>query len=97
MGYGLSRYEQEVNINFSADDTVATVYAANPVYIRKLEKLAQEFPEDYKLIKKDTVSVTYEVSRRLVSIRKPRPKKELSDEERRVIAERFAKSIGRTV
>ncbi len=95
MSVHLSRYEQEVVIQFSADDKFATVYSANPVYIRKLEKLSREFPDDYKLIKKDNVSVTYEVSRKLIAFRKPVPPREYTDEERRAFAERFAKALGR--
>jgi len=34
----LSRYEQEVVINFNADEDEATVYTANPVWIRKMDK-----------------------------------------------------------
>ena len=91
----LSRYEQEVNINFSADDAVATVYASNPIYVRKLEALSKEFPDDYRLVRRDDVSVTYEVSRKLIALRRPRPKRELTEEERRALSERFAKALGR--
>ena len=31
----LTRYEQEVVINFNADEEMATVYSANPAWIRK--------------------------------------------------------------
>lgn len=91
----LSRYEQEVHISFSADDAVATVYASNPVYIRKLDVLSKEFPDDYKLVRRDDASVTYEVSRKLVALRRPRPKRELTDEERQALKERLAKSLHR--
>ena len=41
----LSRYEQEVVINFNADESEATVYTANPAWMRKMDKLCKEFPE----------------------------------------------------
>ena len=41
----LSRYEQEVQINFNAESADAELYAASPVWIRKMDKLAQEHPE----------------------------------------------------
>ena len=45
----LSRYEQEVVINFNADEGEATVYTVNPVWMRKMDKLCKEFPEVIRL------------------------------------------------
>lgn len=45
----LSRYEQEVVINLNADEDEATVYTANPMWIRKMDKLCKEFPEVIRL------------------------------------------------
>lgn len=42
---GLSRYEQEVIINFNAEDGEASLYTANPVWIRKMDKILQQNPE----------------------------------------------------
>ena len=35
----LTRYEQEVVINFNADEEMATVYSANPSWLRKMVAL----------------------------------------------------------
>lgn len=68
----LSRYEQEVVINFNADESEATVYTANPVWIRKMDKLCKEFPEVIRLKSWTEVSKTYVLPKNLVRIGKPR-------------------------
>ncbi len=68
----LTRYEQEVVINFNADEEMATVYSANPSWLRKMEALAREFPDTFRLIKQTEISKTYEMPKRLVRIGKPR-------------------------
>lgn len=55
----LSRYEQEVVINLNADEDEATVYTANPMWIRKMDKLCKEFPEVIRLKSWTEVSKTY--------------------------------------
>lgn len=68
----LTRYEQEVVINFNADEEMATVYSANPSWLRKMEALAREFPDTFRLIRQTEISKTYEMPKRLVRIGKPR-------------------------
>ena len=75
----LTRYEQEVVINFNADDEMATVYSANPVWIRKMDALVREFPDVFRIKRWTEISKTYEVPKRLVRIGKPR---ELSSEQK---------------
>ena len=55
----LSRYEQEVVINLNADEDEATVYTANPAWIRKMDKLHKEFPDIIRLKSWTEVSKTY--------------------------------------
>jgi hypothetical protein len=73
-GYGmkLSRYEQEVVINLNADEDEETVYTANPVWIRKMDKLCKEFPEVIRLKSWTEVSKTYVLPKNLVKIGKSR-------------------------
>lgn len=73
-GYGmkLSRYEQEVVINFNADEKEATVYTANPAWVRKMDKLCNEFPEIIRLKSWTEISKTYVLPKNLVKIGKPR-------------------------
>lgn len=75
----LTRYEQEVVINFNAEEDTATVYTANPTWLRKMEALAKEFPDIFRLIRQTEISRTYEMPKRLVRIGKPR---ELSSAQR---------------
>lgn len=68
----LSRYEQEVVINLNADEDEATVYTANPAWIRKMDKLCKEFPEIIRLKLWTEISKTYILPKNLVRIGKPR-------------------------
>lgn len=67
----LSRYEQEAVINLNADEDEATVYTANPVWIRKMDKLHREFPEITRLKSWTEVSKTYVLPKNLIRIGKP--------------------------
>ena len=75
----LTRYEQEVVINFNADDEMATVYSANPVWIRKMDALVKEFPDIFHVKRQTEISKTYEMPKKFVRIGKPR---ELSQAQR---------------
>lgn len=68
----LTRYEQEVVINLNADEDTATLYSANPAWIRKMDKLMQEFPDVFILKRQTEISKTYELPKKLVRIGKPR-------------------------
>ena len=69
---GLSRYEQEVIINFNAEDGEASLYTANPVWIRKMDKILQQNPEQFRLgrverVKGTIVSKEYFFPKRFVT------------------------------
>jgi len=68
----LSRYEQEVVINLNADEDEATVYTANPAWIRKMDKLRKEFTNVIRLKSWTEVSKTYVLPKNLIRIGKPR-------------------------
>ena len=94
--YHLSKYEQEVVISFSAADGTADIYTADPVWIRKLDKLVQQNPEQFIPGKVETyqgeiVAKRYTFPKRFVSIRSKDVKQVLTDEQR---AERAAR-LGR--
>lgn len=70
----LTRYEQEVIINFNAEEENCTLYTANPVWIRKMDKLLENNPDEFKQIdiqtmKGELVSKTYSFPKKLVSVR----------------------------
>ncbi len=75
----LTRYEQEVVINLNADEEMATVYSANPAWIRKMDALVKEFPDVFHVKRQTEISKTYELPKKLVRIGKPR---ELSQAQR---------------
>ncbi len=79
----LSRYEQEVVILLNAEEGVATVYSANPAWIRKMDALVKEFPDVFRIIRQTETSKTYELPKKLVRIGKPR---ELSSAQRENLA-----------
>lgn len=68
----LTRYEQEVVINFNADEDTATVYSSNPAWIRKMNALVREFPAVFRIKRQTEVSRTYEMPKKYVRIGKPR-------------------------
>ena len=92
----LSRYEQEVIINFNAEGEHASLYTANPVWIRKMDKRLEQNPDQFRLrrverIKGEVVSKEYIFPKRFVSIRSRDIKRVLTEEQRKEIAERFKK------
>ena len=68
----LSRYEQETVVNYNAGEQTATLYTRDKAVMRKLDGLAADFPDTYKLMNKDEVSKTYSFPKSHVSYRKPR-------------------------
>lgn len=96
---GLTRYEQEVVINFNAEEDAASIYTANPIWLRKMEKLAKVHPENFKQVAEEklegkVVSRTYEFPKDLITIRSAKKKVNLSEEQRITTAERLLKSRG---
>lgn len=71
--YKLTREEQETHITWGSADRTATVYTADPVVIRKLDKLRAEFPDVYECTRFDSICGTrdYTVPARYVRFAKP--------------------------
>ena len=42
-----SRAEQETSIVWDEDEKIAHIYTASPVTMRKLDKLCEQFPDEY--------------------------------------------------
>ena len=59
-------------INFNADENIATVYSANPAWIRKMDALVREFPNVFRIKRQTEVSKTYEMPKKYVHIGKSR-------------------------
>lgn len=54
MNYHQSAAEQEVIINFDRTGDEANLYTADPVWIKKLDKLVSEHPESFKVRRQET-------------------------------------------
>lgn len=54
MDYRLSTQEQELTLTAVRADDVVTCYTSDRVYMRKLDKLHQEFPDVYRLVWTDS-------------------------------------------
>lgn len=67
----LTRWEQETVVNYNNEEKIATVYTADPVVQRKLDKLCEKYPEHYKCTKEDSVAKWYSFEKKLVSFRPP--------------------------
>lgn len=92
----LTNIERETIITFNAAEDTAEVYTADPVYIRKLDKLCEQFPDTYKFMeelsaKRCKESKTYSMPKRLVKFRSPITR-EISEEQRLALAERLRKA-----
>lgn len=68
----LTNYEKETIILFNDEEKEAEVYTCNKALMRKMDGLCKKQPENFKLVKKDSVSKTYTFPKNLVSIRAKR-------------------------
>jgi len=97
MGYNLAKVEQEVVITFNAGEDTAELYTADPVYIRKMDKLVQQNPEQFKEIRQEklegkVVAKRYTLPKRFVSIRSKAKTMTMTDEQKAESAERLRAS-----
>lgn len=89
MAYSLSRYEQEVIINFNAEEDTATLYTANPQWIRKLDRLVEQNPEQFEMYRQEKISKAYRFPKRFITVRSKDTKRELTDGQRAELAQRM--------
>lgn len=72
MAYSLSMEERETHIRWDAVEKIAHIFTADPVSIRKLDKLVDGYPETYKLVKDDNYGgKSYEVDSKYIRFGKP--------------------------
>lgn len=89
--YTLTRAEQETIILWDAEARAATIDTADPVTIRKLDKLVAAHPGIYRLVSEDTLynAKRYEVPAQYIRFGKP------ASEARRESARRLASNLRR--
>ena len=100
MNNGISLEEQETVVNFYRTDRRMSIYTSDQTMITKLMKLLKKSEQNgeagYMLVREEKMNgrvVAIEVSapKHLLSLRTPKKKRELSDEERQALAERMRK------
>lgn len=90
---GLTRMEQETVIRYNAEEDFMEIYTAYPPLMRKLD----EQPA-YTKIREDkyegeVIAMTFKADKKLLTLRSKRKTgREMSEEERQKVAERFAKA-----
>lgn len=74
MAYIQQRVEQETIISFDRAGKDANLYTADPVWLRKMDKLVEEHPETFKVRRQEkyqgkVIAADYTFPYRLISIR----------------------------
>lgn len=94
MAYSLTAVEREVVINFNAAETEADIYTADPVWMRKLDKLVAQNPDQFKVIQEfkcegKVIAKFYLFPKRFLTIRTKDIVSTMTDEQRAEQAERM--------
>ena len=91
---GISRQEQETIISFNAEEDTATIWASDPSWIRKMDKLVDSNPDEFKCTRQEemdgqVIQKRYEMPKKYVSIRSKSRKREMTEEQKKINAERL--------
>lgn len=97
MGYFQEPSEREVIINFDDASDTANLYTANKAWIRKMDKLVAEYPENFKFRRQETykgevIAKDYTFPKRFITIRTKDVKYNLTDEEKAQRTERLRRN-----
>ena len=100
--FHLSRIEQETVINFNAAEESVDLHTSDPTWLRKMDKLVEKNPEQFKLIRVDKcqgeiVAKRYMFPKRFISVRSGDVKREWTDEQRQQAAERMKQIRGKVM
>lgn len=95
----LSRYEQETIINFNAEEDTAELYTADPVWMRKFDKLVERNPEQFKPGQSEkyegkVIAKRYIFPKRFISIRSKDKKSTMTDGQKEAAAKRMKELRG---
>ena len=88
--------EQEIVINASRTDTMDSMYVTDRRWITKMDKKVKESPNLFKVkdvhrVQGEVIGKTYEFPSKLITIRTKERNVEMTEEQKRQTAERFAK------
>ena len=87
----ISMIERETIINYNMAEKTAIICTADKWQIEKLNKLVEEFPDQYKFIHNDEIYYTYECPKKLIAFRKPVI---LSEEKKQELRDRLKNNAG---
>ncbi len=94
--YKLSLLEQETIILFNREEKEADVYTHESGLKKKLDKLSKSSPDVFiKREENGAEGVTYTLPKNLISIRTPREKKTLSEEQKKALRKQLTKNISK--
>ena len=88
----ISLLEQETIILFNRAEGEAEVFTYEPTLKRRLDDMADTFAEVRRVSENGAGGITYMLPKKLITVRKPRPKKELTEEERERQRKRMAQA-----
>ena len=96
---GFLRIEQETIINFNAAEDTAELYTADPVMIRKMDKLVEQNPEQFKgevhsRYEGNIYGMNYIFPKRFVVIRTKDIVRNMSEEQRQKAREQMQRIHG---
>lgn len=94
--YKLSLLEQETIILFNREEKEADVYTHEPSLKKKLDNLCKTSPDVFVKREDNGVGgITYTLPKKLISIRTPREKKTLSEEQKKALRKQLTKNISK--
>lgn len=85
---GLSKYEKETVINFNDAEKIVYLSTSQDYMKRRIKKLAEEHPNEVKIMSEDQYTVIAELPKKYVRVSPPRF---ISEEQRIASAERLKK------
>ena len=94
MNYTLEKCEQETVINFDRESDRASLYTSDSIWMRKLDKLVEEHPENFEVknvekLQGKVVAKTYLFPKKFVTIRSKDRTPNYTEEQRQTASERM--------
>ena len=88
----LSRYEKETIILLNAAEDTASIYTADPVWKRKLDKLVEKNPQCYQGVRADESARSIPMPKRFISLRSKEKTVTLTAEQKERAKQRLPKT-----
>lgn len=92
----VSMLEQETVFLFNRAEDKADIYTFEPSLKKKLDKMCEQYPEVCVKREDNGIGgVTYNLPKNLISVRTPRAKKDLTEEQKEELRTRFEKNMSK--